>query len=123
MPSTPNSELTLIRAEPPVPLLLLVTLFHLTTQVEVKSSSLLLAFSARSFFGLFSFASFRRTISLEHERREVSGTRTQLRRSRITSLSLEIETRKVTTTTMVADALVYHPSVAHYLRFVATTRT
>lgn len=23
---------------------------------------------------------------------------------------------------MVADALVYHPSVAHYLRFVATTR-
>lgn len=24
---------------------------------------------------------------------------------------------------MVADALVYHPAVAHYLRFVATTST
>lgn len=24
---------------------------------------------------------------------------------------------------MVADALVYHPAVAHYLRFVATTGT
>jgi hypothetical protein len=27
------------------------------------------------------------------------------------------------TVTMVADALVYHPALAHYLRFVATTGT
>ena len=39
----------------------------------------------------------------------------------IDSISTTLYCAFTDTTKMVADALVYHPSVAHYLRFVATT--
>lgn len=41
---------------------------------------------------------------------------------RIDTNILEAGVARANRATMVADALVYHPSVAHYLRFVATTR-